>query len=157
MSKLIIVSLWAWASFLVLSLIPNPKPTFAKDNLFLTTTLGSYHFERPNDYCETNPGVGLKYFFNDNTSMGVGTYKNSPCNQATYLMGAYETNKNKFLGVGVAGGIVSGYDDNDFATQPLIAYPYIRVGSAKGPVHATVLAIPHPEGLVGFALQWKLN
>lgn len=129
----------------------------AKDDLFLSTTLGSYHFDRPNDYCETNPGVGIKYFIDDNLAIQGGAYKNSPCRTAVYVLGSIETNKNNFLGVGLAGGFVSGYTRDDFATAPIAGYPYVRIGKASGRVHANIVTIPHSDGLLGFMLQWKLN
>lgn len=125
---------------------------------FLTTTLGSYHFDRDTNYCETNPGIGVQYYFKDDAYITAGAYRNSPCNFAPYAMVGIETDTSKRIGAGIMGGLVGGYDsDEDFATAPVVAFPYVRFGSNEDKVHAKVIIVPGKDGLVGVTLNWKLK
>lgn len=126
------------------------------DNLYLTTTIASYHFDRDNDYCETNTGVGMQYNFMGTVYVTTGSYKNSYCKSAPYLFVGGERNFNQYVGVGIMGGLVGGYTDKQIATQPLAAIPYIRIGSNDSVVHAKVAVMPSESGFVGLQLNWRL-
>lgn len=123
----------------------------------IMTFIGSYHFNRDNDYCEINPGLGIQYFYSDSAYLVAGAYKNSPCNTAPFLMVGTETNPKKKISFGFSGGVVGGYDRDDVLTAPFIIIPYIRFGSYDDKVHAKVTIIPTPNGVIGLALSWKLD
>lgn len=126
-------------------------------DLFLTTPLGSYHFDRSNDWCEINPGAGVQYFVNDNTYVATGLYHNSHCKAAPYLMSGMETNTDRMIGVGFSTAIIGGYGESSYSTAPFIAFPYIRFGSNRNTVNARMMVLPYTDGVVGIALNWKIK
>lgn len=146
---------------LVLTMV-YPPANADEGDLMLSTFIGSYHFDRgdndDDDNCEINPGLGLGYFFHDNMYLTAGVYKNSPCKAAPYALVGWETNTDRWIGIGAFGGLVGGYSSDDISTQPLIAMPYVRLGSNRSLVSARIIINPLPnDGLVGFSLNWVIG
>lgn len=150
----------------VLALIISTFAVFntaqADSDIFISTFVGSYHFNRNEENCEFNPGLGIQYYLDDydfleDDYVAAGVYKNSPCRTAAYGFYGVETDTSKWYGVGIAGGLVSGYTQEDFSTAPVVAYPYFRLGARRHRVNARLVVLPVPDGLVGLAVNIKLG
>lgn len=61
-----------------------PAIAAAQDVTALTASIGSYHLNRANDYCEVNPGIGLERGSQALRAVG-GLYHNSLCRPSGYL------------------------------------------------------------------------
>jgi len=58
---------------------------------------------------EINPGFGLEYSFNNHYSIRGGFYENSVYKNSIYTLVSAHSSNSRLLGVGIHGGIVSGY------------------------------------------------
>jgi hypothetical protein len=62
------------------------------------------------EHNERNGGFGLRYKWNEDLAVQVGSYKNSQYKQSNYAMIDYTPYHISVVHVGVFGGYVSGYD-----------------------------------------------
>jgi len=71
--------------------------------------VGSYHFDRSQDWNEQNYGLGYRYQYNANWSYQTGFYKNSYSRDTLYAIVQHEW---RIFGVqaGAFAGFVTGYD-----------------------------------------------
>jgi hypothetical protein len=109
---------------------------------------------------EENPGLGYEHGLNETHTLAVGFYYNSSKRETDYLLDFWQPfqwtpdiGKIKF---GVAMGLVSGYDGNDFMPT---AVPMLSYENRIWGVNLVTLTFPtHPlvERSV-FAVQLKIN
>lgn len=117
------------------------------DSLHLTHTFASHH-TMTGDFTERNPGYGVQYQQDDwPVYANVGHYKNSYGDGTAYLTVGREW-RNQFIGVGIEGGLVLGYN------KPLVGVlPYVSIGPERANVKTYVM--PTTKGMV-FGFQARL-
>ena len=91
--------------------------------LMLTASLMSFHLDRSKEWCEVNPGVGVRYSLTDKHHVAMGRYKNSYCNDSDYFAAGYvyrETRHNSKINVKSSIDVIyaTGYDN--FTMTPAI-------------------------------------
>lgn len=96
-----------------------------ENKLSVVVVTTSYHFtsERFN---QCNTGIGLEYRWSPILYAGAGVYRNSMDCTSIYTGIGIETNAKKHIGVGVMGGIISGYQSPGYFAP--IMMPYLRFG-----------------------------
>lgn len=82
------------------------------DAAWMTSTLASYHFDRPNDYEERNLGVGFEYVCGDWRGVG-GFFRNSHRETSLYAGAAWMPDALTWreLRAGLFAGFFTGYSD----------------------------------------------
>jgi hypothetical protein len=113
---------------------------------YISTTIGSYHFDRDKDYNERNLGLGYERH-SGQWSFLTGYYRNSYYKDTVYLMAGYQPFYLQFGNWrgGIVGGLVTGYD-SPFLAGGVVSYNGRRYG-------LNIILAP-----VAIALQvkWKL-
>jgi len=105
-----------------------------------------------NNRFNVNPGVGFEYRLSDYFHAGAGVFKNNNWQPSAYLLAGVETNGKKMVGVGAEIGVAS------FSGVPLVAMPYVRLGSRDGLLNVKINAIPPgPQNPLTFGGQLRWN
>lgn len=90
---------------------PQPRVSLLLTGLSRHFGDRSYTEDRRNrTFNEVNPGGALEWRFNEHVHMRLGAYRNSVREVSGALLFGLETRGDRFLGVGVEGGMVSGYE-----------------------------------------------
>lgn len=128
----------------------------AKAETWIVATLAGYHYSaEPNkDYNEQNFGLGLEHSLTQRVRFAGGFYRNSNRIDSTYIFVAWLPVERGAVKLGVAAGIVSGYE-----REPLkVAFPVLAVeGKSLG---ANITLVPRTNsnaGAVGLQLKWRWN
>lgn len=118
----------------------------ADSDLYVSTTIGSYHFDTKEKYHEDNRGIGIEV---DNFVFGF--YKNS-ARQDTYYFGyAWRPIEFQYVKVGIMLGIGTGYNG------PLMAIPTMNIGTES--ISVDVMFIPPTSFMppaIGASLKFKV-
>jgi len=127
--------------------------------LFLQVNLASYHpnEDSEDDFNEFNPGVGLEYHM-DGYYFAGGFFENSIDKTSTYWgVGHERTIGADWFGLGILGGIVTGYDSG-FSPR-LAAVPYILLKNERVAVKTYyVPAVGDVDAdAIGFALRFDMG
>ena len=69
----------------------------------------SYHYDRDRNYNEDNKYISITYRY-DQYDFGVATFDNSHNNRSNYAYVGYRKPINKYLGVFMSAGIITGYN-----------------------------------------------
>lgn len=148
-----------WLISIALILIAVPSFAAEPGSKYLTLWGVSYHFDRSQGNCEFNVGVGYQQFLSKHIYMTGGVYKNSPCQVAPYAMLGYEFDLiGKNIGVGAFGGLVGGYEDDNFGTAPVLpGLPYIRIGNPDKDWHAKLIVIPASDPIFALTANYRLD
>jgi hypothetical protein len=68
---------------------------------------------RGTDWCQQNPGLGLRYNISQEVSVQGGAYRNSECEKVSaYLMANYQPFQYGDFTAGVFAGVITGYKRN---------------------------------------------
>jgi hypothetical protein len=131
-------------------------PPRGKFRLTLVFNFTSHHFKQRHftengkrrHFNEFNPGIGFEYGLGKpggavEPYISAGIYKNSIYRLSTYVSIGAETDRSKFLGIGIGGGLLTGYPD---MKVPFAALPYARIGDADH-VNLKINVIPHIKNL----------
>lgn len=127
--------------------------------LFLQVNIASYH---PNvsddeDYNEFNPGLGLEYHF-DNFFITGGFFENSIDKFSTYFGAGVERDYfTEWFGLGVLGGVVTGYDDGLSPRLAAIPYAYLKSGRTTIKAHYVPAVGDVENDAIGFAVRFDLG
>jgi hypothetical protein len=127
--------------------------------LYLQVNVASYHPNEDDDenYNEFNPGVGLEYHFDDFYLAG-GFFENSIDKTSTYWgVGHERTIGTNWFGLGLLGGIVTGYDSG-FSPR-IAAIPYMMFKTER--VALKTYYVPAvgdvDSDAIGFAMRFDMN
>ena len=127
--------------------------------LFLQINLASYHpsASSDEDYNEFNPGLGLEYHLEDFYIAG-GFFENSIDKFSTYFGAGLERNLfTEWFGLGVLGGVVTGYDSGFSPRLAAVPYAYFKSGRATLKAHYVPAVGDVEDDAVGFALRFDLG
>lgn len=127
--------------------------------LYLQLNLASYHpsEDSDDDFNEFNPGVGLEYHL-DGYYFAGGFFENSIDKFSTYWgVGAERTIGADWFGLGILGGVVTGYDSG-FSPR-LAAVPYILLSNGRTSLKTYyVPAVGDVDkDAIGFALRFDMG
>lgn len=124
--------------------------------LYVVSTVKSYHQDREHHYNEKNGGIGLELHINDDVRLIVGEYKNSFYHKSEYVGVAYMPFHRWNLSAGALMLEVSGYDI-PLKKFTLVAIPAISYNN--GPFEANIVVAPpiFKMGLVGVQLGWRIK
>lgn len=127
--------------------------------LFVQINLASYHpsEEKDEDFNGFNPGIGLEYHLEGYYFSG-GFFENSIDRTSAYMgVGTERTIGADWFGLGILGGIVTGYDSG-FSPR-LAAVPYILLKNGRASLKTYYLpAVGDVDSdAVGFALRFDMG
>jgi len=127
--------------------------------LYLQVNMASYHpsEDDDDDFNEFNPGVGLEYHF-DGYYLAGGFFENSIDKTSTYWgIGHERTIGADWFGLGILGGIVTGYDSG-FSPR-IAAVPYILLKTER--VALKTYYVPAvgdvDSDAIGFAMRFDMG
>lgn len=123
--------------------------------LYVVSTVKSYHQDRQHGYNEKNGGIGLELHINEDVRLIVGEYRNSFYHKSEYAGVAYMPFHRWNVSVGALILEVSGYNTN-LKQFTLIAIP--AMSYSNGAFEANVIVAPpiFKMGLVGLQLGWRI-
>ena len=137
----------------------NSESILEDGRLFVQLNVASYHpsEDSDDDFNEFNPGLGLEYHL-DGFYLAGGFFENSIDKFSTYWgVGHERTIGADWFGVGILGGVVTGYDSG-FSPR-LAAVPYILLKSGKTSLKTYyVPAVGDVDSdAIGFALRFDMG
>ncbi|NNC66795.1 MAG: hypothetical protein HKN83_02015 [Gammaproteobacteria bacterium] len=137
----------------------NNESILEDGRLFLQVNIASYHpdEDRDDDFNEFNPGVGLEYHL-DGYYFAGGFFENSIDKFSTYWgVGHERTIGADWFGLGILGGVVTGYDGG-FSPR-LAAVPYILLKNGRTSLKTYyVPAVGDVDAdAIGFALRFDMG
>ena len=137
----------------------NNESILEDGRLFLQFNIASYHpdEDRDDDFNEFNPGVGLEYHM-DGYYFAGGFFENSIDKFSTYWgVGHERTIGADWFGLGILGGVVTGYDGG-FSPR-LAAVPYILLKNGRTSLKTYyVPAVGDVDAdAIGFALRFDMG
>lgn len=126
---------------------------------FIQVNLASYHpsADSDDDFNEFNPGLGLEYHM-DGYFFAGGFFENSIDKFSTYAgLGTERTIGADWFGLGIIGGVVTGYDSG-FSPR-LAAVPYIVLKNGRTSLKTYYLpAVGDVDSdAIGFALRFDMG
>ncbi len=127
--------------------------------LYVQVNLASYHpsEDSEDDFNEFNPGIGLEYHL-DGYYFAGGFFENSIDKFSTYWgVGHERTVGADWFGLGILGGIVTGYDSG-FSPR-LAAVPYITLSNGRASLKTYYVPAVGDvdEDAIGFALRFDMG
>jgi len=127
--------------------------------LFVQVNLASYHPHEDDDedFNEFNPGIGLEYHL-DGYYFSGGFFENSIDRTSAYMgIGTERSIGADWFGLGILGGVVTGYDSG-FSPR-LAAVPYILLKNGRASLKTYYLpAVGDVDSdAVGFALRFDMG
>lgn len=123
--------------------------------LYVVSTVKSYHQDRQHGYNEKNGGIGLELHINEDVRLIVGEYKNSFYHKSEYAGVAYMPFHRWNLSVGALVLEVSGYN-KDLKQFSLIAIPAISYNRDLFEVNIVVAPPIFKMGMVGVQVGWRV-
>ena len=127
--------------------------------LFVQVNLASYHpgADSDDDFNEFNPGLGLEYHF-ENFFIAGGFFENSIDKVSTYWgAGTEHTIGADWFGLGVIGGVVTGYDDGFSPRLAAVPYLFLKNRRTSLKIHYLPAVGEVEEDALGFALRIDLG
>ncbi len=126
---------------------------------FVQINLASYHpsADKDDDFNEFNPGIGLEYHM-DGYFFAGGFFENSIDKFSTYAgVGTERTIGADWFGLGIIGGVVTGYDSG-FSPR-LAAVPYFVLKNGRTSLKTYYLpAVGDVDSdAIGFALRFDMG
>lgn len=119
---------------------------------WIVATVASYHYNADKDYEQQNYGLGTEHVLSENWRFASGFYRNSNRIDSTYAFLAWTPLRYGMLRLGLAGGLVSGYEK-----EPLkVAFPVLAIeGKHLG---ANITLVPQTKSNAGaIGLQLKVR
>ena len=127
--------------------------------LFLQLNLASYHpgAGKDDDFNEFNPGLGLEYHF-ENFFLAGGFFENSIDKFSTYWGVGHEREVFvDWFGLGLLGGVVTGYDSGFSPRMAAVPYTYLKFGRTSVKAYYVPAVGDVDEDAIGFALRLDLG
>ncbi len=127
--------------------------------LFVQLNLASYHpgADSDDDFNEFNPGIGLEYHL-EHFYIAGGFFENSIDNFSTYWgAGTERTFFTDWFGLGILGGIVTGYDDGFSPRLAAVPYVYFQKNRFSLKSYYVPAVGDVDEDAIGFAMRFDLG
>lgn len=127
--------------------------------LFLQVNLASYHpgADSDDDFNEFNPGLGLEYHL-EHFYIAGGFFENSIDKFSTYWgVGHERTFFTDWFGLGVLGGIVTGYDGGFSPRLAVVPSMFVKKGRTTVKAYYVPAVGDVDEDAIGFALRFDLG
>lgn len=152
--------IWALAKGAILGLVLCfmffvGTQTCRAGELYIVSTVKSYHQDRAHKYNEKNAGVGLELHINDDVRLIVGEYRNSFYHKSEYVGVAYMPFHRWNLSAGALILEVNGYDVS-LKKFTLVAIPAVSYQKDRFEVNLVVAPPIFKMGLVGVQLGWRI-
>ena len=138
---------------------PDGVSILEDGRLFLQVNVASYHpsEDKEDDFNEFNPGVGLEYHF-DNFYLAGGFFENSIDKFSTYWGVGHEREVFvDWFGLGILGGIVTGYDSGFSPRLAAVPYGYLKMGRTSFKAYYVPAVGDVNEDAIGFAFRFDLG
>lgn len=132
--------------WVLLALLLIPVASWAGD-WYMTVPFASYHFNRNQQHCEKNLGLGVEYATSDTFRYIAGGYKNSLCAASLYGGGVWTPwSPASFIKFGLVGAGVTGYEKPAALVAPLV-----KLHERNNELNLIILPKnSHTDGVVGF-------
>ncbi len=127
--------------------------------LFLQVNLASYHpnEDKDDDFNEFNPGLGLEYHF-ENFYIAGGFFENSIDKFSTYWgVGHERTFFVDWFGLGILGGVVTGYDSGFSPRLAAVPSAFFKKGRTTLKAYYVPAVGDVDADAIGFALRIDLG
>ncbi len=137
----------------------NNESILEDGRLFVQINLASYHpsEDSEDDFNEFNPGVGLEYHL-DGYYLAGGFFENSIDKFSTYWgIGHERTIGADWFGLGILGGIVTGYDSGFSPRLAAVPYVLLKNGRASLKTYYVPAVGDVDEDAIGFALRFDMG
>lgn len=113
----------------------------------------SHHFR--GEYCESNPGVGVRLDSGEWAGYAVGAYRNSLCRTSVYVAREWQYPLTATLSLGLLTGVVSGYQ---WAVTPaLLPEVVARIGQAEVALVLQPLNLRESPAFVALQFRWDFS
>jgi len=137
----------------------NNETILEDGRLFLQVNIASYHpsADKDDDFNEFNPGAGLEYHMEGYYFAG-GFFENSIDKFSTYAgVGTERTIGADWFGLGILGGIVTGYDSGFSPRLAAVPYILLKNGRTSLKVHYLPAVGDVDADAIGFALRFDMG
>lgn len=105
------------------------------------------------DYCESNPGIGIRADSGPWSGWAVGTYRNSLCRTSVYVAREWTWHVAGPLHFGVLGAVATGYR---WAVIPAVLPEIVlRFDRFEAAIVVQPLNIPQSPAFVAAQLRWR--
>ena len=115
--------------------------------LWWTSSLLSYHFDREGKHNERNFGIGVKHFVDERNVIAAGMYRNSNEIDSGYLVGGRCLYRSTYVCAGGIVGLVTGYELHAIPMGGLV----LTLHSKNWGV--SVLGFPKDGGVIALTLE----
>lgn len=138
----------------------TPSESILEDGrLFLQVNVASYHpgADSDDDFNEFNPGLGLEYHL-DHFYLAGGFFENSIDKFSTYWgVGHERTFFVDWFGLGILGGVVTGYDGGFSPRLAAVPSAFVKHGRTTFKAYYVPSVGDVNEDAIGFALRFDLG
>ncbi len=137
----------------------NSESILEDGRLFLQVNVASYHpgASSDDDFNEFNPGLGLEYHF-DSFFIAGGFFENSIDKFSTYWgIGHERTIFVDWFGLGILGGVVTGYDSGFSPRLAAVPSVFVKHGKTTLKAYYVPSVGDVDEDAIGFALRFDLG
>ncbi|MFK7816887.1 MAG: hypothetical protein AB8B92_11190 [Gammaproteobacteria bacterium] len=137
----------------------NSESILEDGRLFLQLNIASYHpsEDKDDDFNEFNPGAGLEYHM-DGYYFAGGFFENSIDKFSTYWgVGHERTIGTDWFGLGILGGIVTGYDGGFSPRIAAVPYILLKNGRTSAKIHYVPAVGDVDSDAVGFSLRFDMG
>ena len=127
--------------------------------LFVQLNIASYHpgADSDDDFNEFNPGIGLEYHM-DGYYFAGGFFENSIDKFSTYWgVGHERTIGADWFGLGILGGVVTGYDGGFSPRLAAVPYILLKNGNTSFKTYYVPAVGDVNEDAIGFALRFDMG
>lgn len=137
----------------------NSESILEDGRLFLQLNIASYHpsEDKDDDFNDFNPGAGLEYHM-DGYYIAGGFFENSIDKFSTYWgVGHERTIGSDWFGLGILGGIVTGYDGGFSPRIAAVPYILLKNGRTSAKIHYVPAVGDVDSDAVGFSLRFDMG
>lgn len=137
----------------------NSESILEDGRLFLQINIASYHpsEDSDDDFNEFNPGAGLEYHM-DGYYFAGGFFENSIDKFSTYWgVGHERTIGSDWFGLGILGGVVTGYDGGFSPRLAAVPYVLLKNGRTTAKIHYVPAVGDVDSDAVGFSLRFDMG
>ena len=137
----------------------NSETILEDGRLFLQVNIASYHpsEDSDDDLNEFNPGAGLEYHM-EGYYYAAGFFDNSINKFSTYWgVGHERTIGTDWFGLGILGGIVTGYDGGFSPRLAAVPYVFLKNGRTSLKVHYVPAVGDVDSDAIGFTMRFDMG
>ena len=137
----------------------NNESILEDGRLYLQLNLASFHpnEDSDDDFNEFNPGLGLEYHM-ENYFLAAGFFENSIDKFSTYWgVGHERTIGADWFGLGILGGVVTGYDGGFSPRLAAVPYFLLKSGGTSLKTYYVPAVGDVDADAIGFALRFDMG